>query len=196
MILPFLLAAVTAAAPAPVPAGPALPAARTIPEPAISPKTEMACGYLKPKIVKKAEPAHGKEPAKPGEAVPEYEVLAGFHVMDGPFQLAAPKVDSSVIAYRCTRDTIVPAQYDGRVLIFLRKPLILTDGARVGILQMQKGGFMYNVTKGTVSDAEKESIQRRVDLFTANYRQAAAAASKAPPAAPVSEAEAPVKTKR
>ncbi|MBS0296481.1 MAG: hypothetical protein JSR45_09225 [Proteobacteria bacterium] len=201
MILPLLLAAVTASAPAPAPAaGPAaLPAPRTLPEPAISPKAESGCGYLALKVTKPAEPAKGKEPAKPAEATPEYKILAGFKVMGGPFQLTAPKTEETVWAYRCTRDTIVPAKFDGRVLLFLGKPLVITDGARSGVLQMQKGAFSFNVTKGEVTAEEKDSIQKQINIFTVNYqtsvalaKQQGAASAAAAPAA----ADTPVKTKR
>ena len=192
MILPLLLAAVTASAPAPAPAaGPAAhPAPRTLPEPAISPKAESGCGYLALKVTKKAEGG------KPAEATPEYKILAGFKVMGGPFQLTAPKTEEQVWAYRCTRDTIVPAKFDGRVLLFLGKPLVITDGARAGVLQMQKGAFVFNVTKGDVTAEEKDSIQKQINIFTVNYQSSVALAKQQAGAAAAPAAEAPVKTKR
>lgn len=170
--------------PTPPPAVAAAPVSSTGPasgpallaEPAITPKRESDCGYLALVPVKTAK---GGAKAKPVLMETKYRSLAGFRVLAGPFQLAAPRTESPVWAYRCTRDTVVPAALDGRVILFLQKPLILTDGARSGVLEIDKGAFVYNLSRGQLSESEKQAIQQRLNIFTANYRAAVAAAQKA-----------------
>ncbi len=188
MILPMLLAAATAAAPAPAAVPPAPSAARALPEPSIAPKAESGCGYIVLKVTKPAEPARpaegGKpaEPAKPAQAEREYHAVKGFRVL-GSQSLNVPEVKEPVWAFRCTRDTIVPAQGDGRILVFLKKPLILTDGNRAGALTAEHDKFIFTMLSGKLSEAERDSIAKRLTIINANLAESRkASAAQTPPA--------------
>jgi hypothetical protein len=184
MMLPLLLAAAVAA-PAHFEAAPAAaPAAKPQPikleKPAIEPKSETACGVMLGAGEKKA---------------PVYKALAGFRILGVQGALTLPKVDGRVEAVRCSRDTIVPADGDGRVLWELRKPLILTDGERTGLLQIGKPEqgkmpqYSFGMIKGTLTEPEKTAVLDRLKILDvrliaiirqAQKQQAAAKAADAP----------------
>jgi hypothetical protein len=175
----------TAVAPASAPAAAAAPA--TLKEPAISPKTETECGTV---IV--TDP----------KAKPEFHPVAGLKVLGGPVKIVLPASDKKPTAIYCKRDTIIPGPGDGRVLFLAREPLVLEDGSRQGVLQMNKdGAYVYRMTLGTLSDVEKQSVVDRLNIFEANLR-ALVAQAKAQQAksqdggAPKSADEQPVTTKK
>jgi hypothetical protein len=168
MILPFLLALASAtpahAAPAAAPAPAAKAGAKKVLEkPSIEPKTEAGCGILVPDGEKK--------PAV-------YKADASLKVLGGPEKLTLPKTEDKIAGIRCTRDTIVPGDGDGRVLIELNRPLVLTDGARTGALHFktEKGKlpqYEYSMIKGTLSETEKAAVVARLDILQVRLQQLA-----------------------
>lgn len=172
MILSLLAAGLMMAAPTPMAAAPKpAPAASTpivngqaLPKPSISPKVENSCSIVTP----------GADPKAP----PTYTPIPGYRVLGGPAQLTLPKSDKPIAAISCRRDTIVPGDGDGRVLIFLRKPLMLSDGTREGVLLMKDGKYSFSMIRGTITDAERAAIGARLNIMQANF-QAMIAAQKA-----------------
>jgi hypothetical protein len=181
MILPLLaavsMAAATAPSAAPKPA--VKPVATTpivngvpLPAPVISPKVENSCSVV--------------TPAADPKAPPTYTVAPGFRVLGGPARLTMPKSDKAIGAIACRRDTVVPGEGDGRVILTLGKVLILSDGAREGVLQMQKGKYSFSMMKGELTPTEKTAIGQRLNIMQANFQavlNAQAAAAKTTPAA-------------
>jgi hypothetical protein len=176
MILPFLLAitASTAhaapAAPAPAPAKAGAP--KQLEKPSIEPKTESDCGVV---IAVAKEVKKGDKP----EFDYNFKQVAGLKVLGGPEKLTLPKQDGNVVAVRCTRDTIVPGDGDGRVVWQLGKELSLTDGTRMGVLaiaQTEKGKmpqYRFAMRKGTLTDVEKKAVTDRLQILQVNLVQLA-----------------------
>lgn len=198
--LMFALLTVPQATPAPAVvtpplARPAMASPDTLPQPAISPKAETGCGYIYAVATPAAPAAKGKgrkgaatrsapTPAA-GTQTLAYQAVLGLKVMGGPMDLQLPKTSQRALAWRCTRDTIVPADFDGRVVLASRTPLRLTDGSRIGQLSLNSAGaFTYGLLRGPLSDAEKDAIQKRLNIFTARLALAASKARAATPAAP------------
>jgi hypothetical protein len=169
MILPFLLAmaATTAhAAPAAAPAAPAKASAPAKLEmPKIEPKTEEGCGVM----------VAGADAKSPNV----YKSVAGLKLLGNTGAITLPKDLGKVRAIRCTRDTIVPGDGDGRPLWEMRLPLVLTDGTRTGVLQIQTKDnaekktraifYTYGLEKGTtLNDEEQKSVKERLAILDRN----------------------------
>jgi hypothetical protein len=150
----------TQAAPTAAPAA----AQPTLRQPAISPKTESACGIVT------------KDDAK---AKPEFHETAGLKILGGPMRLTLPQSAKPIAAIYCKRDTVLPGQGDGRVLLEFRRQLVLQDASREGVLLItDKGAFGFKMTVGTLSDAEKQSVLDRLQIFQANLNAVLAAQAK------------------
>ncbi|HYF23835.1 MAG TPA: hypothetical protein VD929_10600 [Caulobacteraceae bacterium] len=151
----------------------------------VGPKVEKSCGVLVQKAADKTE----------------YVVVPGLKVMGGPTQLALPADKGQVTAVRCTRDTVVPTQGDGRVIVLNRKPFIIEDATRLVSLEINKGKFQLRPLKGQLTPEETKAVQARLAVFQNNLDTALAQAkAKAQPAsalkpavAPASPAKAPAK---
>ena len=171
MILPFLLAVTAStahfapAAPAKAPAKASAPKLET---PAIAPKTEEGCGVM----------VAGADDKSPNV----YKSVAGLKLLGNNGAITLPKDLGKVRAIRCTRDTIVPGDGDGRPLWEMRLPLVLTDGTRTGVLQIQTKEdaekkkrsifYTYGLEKGsTLSDEEKKSVNDRLAILDRNLGQ-------------------------
>ncbi len=211
MILPMMMAVlVGAAAPAgplangqkAIPAAPAQAPARAaapkpLPKPAIEPKAETGCGYVV---------AVEKKAAKKGEKPTvdfDYKEVAGLKVLGGPQVLSLPKTTDKVVAIRCTRDTIIPGDGDGRVFIQTSRDLSLSDGTRLGVLGVTKqkdkpAQITFSMRKGELTEPEKEAVKARLAILQRNFvayiRSVRAANAKA--AADKKAADAPVPTKK
>ena len=201
MILPFLLAvtastahAAPAAAPAPAPAKASAP---KLEKPSIEPKTESGCGVV---IAVAKEVKKGDKP----DYDYNFREVAGLKVLGGPQTLALPKQDGNVVAVRCTRDTIVPGDGDGRVVWQLGKELSLTDGTRMGVLaitQAEKGKmpqYRFAMRKGALTDVEKKAVTDRLQILQVNLVQLARemAAKRAEAAKAKDAGDAPIAKKQ
>ncbi|HWE47117.1 MAG TPA: hypothetical protein VG407_13910 [Caulobacteraceae bacterium] len=201
MILPFLLAAtVTTAHAAPASAPAATPAKASAPvkleKPSIEPKTESNCGVV---VAVAKEVKKGDKPAYDYD----FKEVAGLKVLGGPQKLALPKAEGNVVAVRCTRDTIVPGDGDGRVVWELGKELSLSDGPRMGVLgltQPEKGKlpqYRFAVRKGTLTEAEKKAVSDRLNILQANLVQLAREVqAERAKAAKAKAADAPIAAKK
>ena len=128
-------------------------------------------------------------------------------MLGGPETLTLPKSDGNVVAVRCTRDTIVPGDGDGRVVLELGKELSLSDGTRMGVLaiaQTEKGKMpQYRVAmrKGTLTDVEKKAVTDRLQILQVNLVKLAREvqakrAEAAKTAKPAPAADAPIAKKQ
>jgi hypothetical protein len=206
MILPILLAVTAStahAAPAaakPEPAKASAPAA--LPQPAIAPKSETACGVM----------VAGADAKAPNT----YKVVAGLKLLGNTGGLAIPKGLGKIRAVKCSRDTVVPAEGDGRPLFELNVPLLISDGSRTAVLQIQtkpsedkkKTAIFYTYglmeKDAKLSDEEKKSVSERLAILDRNLgpvlkaRQAAIQKAKAEAAAKekAGAADAPIAKKQ
>jgi len=145
----------------------------------LGPKVEKACGVL----VQKGDKS-------------EYVAAPGLKVMGGPTQLAVPADKGQVIAVRCTRDTVVPTQGDGRVIVLARKPFMIEDAARLASLEIDKGQFRLRMLEGQLTAEEQKAVQARLGVFQQNLNAALAQAkAKAQPASALKPAVAPAPVK-
>jgi hypothetical protein len=202
MIRPFLLAVMAStahfapAAPAPAPAKASAPV--KLEKPSIEPKTESACGVV---VAVAKEVKKGDKP----DYDYNYKEVAGLKVLGGPEKLTLPKSDGNVVAVRCTRDTIVPGDGDGRVVLELGKELSLSDGARLAVLGLtpaaKKGQlpqYRFALRTGKLSDVEKKAVSDRLNILQANLIQVArqVAAKRAEAAKSKAAADAPIAKKQ
>lgn len=78
----------------------------------------------------------------------------GYSVLNPQLPLTMPQVDGELRAIMCTRASISIAPLDHHVVIDLRVPLFLSDGARVMVLEIVEGQLRTRFLQGEASEAE------------------------------------------
>lgn len=80
-----------------------------------------------------------------------------LHVLNAK-SISLPKVDSSVMAYVCNRDSIIPVQDDDRIVQRLPGKFVINDGTRSGTLSFENNKYRFTVTGGVLAKAEKQVV--------------------------------------
>lgn len=73
-----------------------------------------------------------------------------------------PKIDSSVLAVTCNRDSVLPVAGDERALKGHAKPFIINDGVRSGTLSLEKGKYKFGVSGGQLTKLEDAAVKAQI----------------------------------
>jgi hypothetical protein len=100
----------------------------------------------------------------------------GLHVLrdtalSQPFE---PRLDEGVVSIVCSRDHLLPASNDDKVL-WLGLPLHIAEmgsPGRLGVLELDQGRYRFRMLEGALRAEEQAELDARLAEFQARFRPA------------------------
>jgi len=102
---------------------------------------------------------------------PELRVLRDT-AMSQPFE---PRLDDGVVSIMCSRNHLVPAANDDKVL-WLGLPLHIAEmgsPGRLGVLELDQGRYRFRMLEGRLRAEEQAELDARLAEFQARFQPAA-----------------------